>query len=249
MNRAPSGCTRSAEAAHDRGKSIPAAQKQDRAIQQRNSLRDKVDESLRQALLTGHFVPGKPITLRGLAKELNVSPMPVREALRGLTAARALDMLPNGRIRIPEMTTERFEEILAARLMMEPSLAEMAFPHTIGRVADEMEAIDDKIDESLQSGDVGAYMRLNTSFHFTLYQLAPSSVFLPLVETIWLQFAPFMRTVYGRVGTSLLIDMHKEAISAIRRRDVRALKDAITGDIQDGMGILGRSMVSDTEKG
>ncbi len=233
---------------HDRGKTIPAAEKQDQAIRHRNSLRNKVEENLRRALLTGHFVPGKPITLRGLAKELGVSPMPVREALRGLTAARALDMLPNGRIRIPEMTTARFEEILAARLMMEPSLAEMAFPYTNKKTAAQMEAIDDQIDESLQTGDVGAYMRLNKAFHFTLYELAPSSVFLPLVETIWLQFAPFMRTVYGRVGTSFLIDMHKEAISAIRRRDVRALKDAINGDIQDGMGILGRSVVSDAEK-
>ncbi|MEP3276900.1 MAG: GntR family transcriptional regulator [Stappiaceae bacterium] len=211
----------------------------------RSNLRDKVEDSVREALLTGHFIPGKPITLRGLAEELGVSPMPVREALRSLTAARALELLPNGRIRIPEMTTARFEEILAARLMMEPALAEMAFPHTHEKIAAKLEAIDNRIDDSLQDGDVSAYMRFNRSFHFTLYELAPSTVFLPLVETIWLQFAPFMRTVYGRVGTSFLIDMHKEAISAIRRRDLRALKDAINGDIHDGMGILGRSVMAD----
>lgn len=35
----------------------------------------------REAILNGHFVPGRSVTLRGVAASLDVSPMPVREAL------------------------------------------------------------------------------------------------------------------------------------------------------------------------
>ena len=51
---------------------------------------ERVYRELREAIVTGRFVPGRPVTLRGVAVELGVSPMPVREALRQLVAERAL---------------------------------------------------------------------------------------------------------------------------------------------------------------
>lgn len=204
----------------------------------RGSVRGSVERAVREALLTGRFVPGRAVTLRGLAQELGVSPMPVREAVRALSAGNALEIRPNGRIQVPTMTRPRLEEILKARLLLEPELAGLAGSGLSRADAADLEAIDDRIDESLDGGDAETYMRLNHAFHFRIYTAAGSQVFLPLVETLWLQFAPFMRTVYGRVGTSALVDHHKEAIDAIRCRDVRALQDAIAADIRCGMDLL-----------
>ncbi|MCZ6830904.1 MAG: GntR family transcriptional regulator [Gammaproteobacteria bacterium] len=47
---------------------------------------ERVYMQLRDAILSGQFVPGRSVTLRGVAAMLGVSPMPVREALRRLTA-------------------------------------------------------------------------------------------------------------------------------------------------------------------
>ncbi|WP_417767693.1 GntR family transcriptional regulator [Stappia sp.] len=204
----------------------------------RVSVRDTVERAVREALLTGRFVPGHAVTLRGLAQELGVSPMPVREAVRALSAGNALEIRPNGRIQVPTMTRPRLEELLKARLLLEPELAGLAGPGLTDADAATLEAIDDRIDESLNGGDAETYMRLNHAFHFRIYGAAGSQVFLPLVETLWLQFAPFMRTVYGRVGTSALVDHHKEAIGAIRGHDASALRDAIAADIRCGMDLL-----------
>ena len=45
-----------------------------------------VFRALRRAIMTGHFPPGQAVTIRGLAESMNVSAMPVREALRRLAA-------------------------------------------------------------------------------------------------------------------------------------------------------------------
>lgn len=206
----------------------------------RGATRDQVDRAIRTALLTGRFIPGKAVTLRGLAQELGVSPMPVREVLQRLAAENALIVRPNGRVQVPEMTRDRFDETLKARLLLEPELAEMALPHLTRHDAKMLEEIDLEIDASLGSGDAEAYMRLNHLFHFEIYSASRSQILLPLAESLWLQFAPFMRMVYGRVGTANLIDWHKEAIRAIRDRDAAALRVAISSDIKDGMGIIGR---------
>ncbi|MBS8261499.1 GntR family transcriptional regulator [Roseibium polysiphoniae] len=212
----------------------------------RGTARAQVDTAVRSALLTGRFIPGKAVTLRGLAQELGVSPMPVREVIQRLAAENALNVKPNGRVQVPEMSPSRFDEILKARLLLEPELAEMALPQLDHADAKVLEDIDLEIDESISSGNAESYLRLNHAFHFRIYASSNSEILMPLVESLWLQFAPFMRTVYGRVGTANLVDWHKEAIRAIRNDDPTALNAAIAADIRDGMGILGRESLPES---
>lgn len=210
----------------------------------RDGARERVTRSLREALITGRIRPGRPMTLRGLAASLGVSPMPVREAIRGLAAERALDVSPSGRISVPRLDAARIAEILEARALLEARTATLALPQlTLARI-DELAAIDDRIDASLADGDVDGYMQLNHDFHFTLYRHSGSDVFLPLIESIWLRFGPFMRMVYGRLGTTGLVDHHKAAIAAARRGDADALAAAIRADIAEGMGLIGQAVVA-----
>ena len=85
---------------------------------------------------------------------------------------------------------------------------------------------------------IAVYVK-NQEFHFALYNALPQPVFMAMIESLWLQFGPFMRMVVGRWGTSQVVDQHEQAIRAIRRRDAAALKASIEADIMDGMGIIG----------
>ncbi|WP_299484385.1 GntR family transcriptional regulator [uncultured Roseibium sp.] len=215
----------------------------------RGATRSQVDAAIRSGLLTGRFIPGKAVTIRGLAGELGVSPMPVREVLQRLSAENALEVKRNGRVQVPDMTRDRFEEVLTARLLLEPELAERALPHLTLQDVKTLTALDDDIDQRIVGGDAEAYMRLNHAFHFHIYRASASKVLLPLIDSLWLQFAPFMRTVYGRVGTASLVDQHKEAIRAIELKDSAALRAAISGDIADGMGLLGKEILESATAG
>lgn len=224
----------------------PAANDRKGATSSRGATREQVDAAIRSGLLTGRFIPGKAVTIRGLATDLGVSPMPVREVLQRLAAENALEVKSNGRVQVPDMTPDRFDEVLKARLLLEPELAERSLEKLSKRDVKMLTAIDDEIDQCIISGDAEAYMRLNHAFHFHVYRASGSKVLLPLIDSLWLQFAPFMRTVYGRVGTAILVDQHKEAIRAIEQRDRDALRDAIMGDITDGMGLIGKEILETT---
>ena len=103
-----------------------------------------------------------------------------------------------------------------------------------------MRELDAAIDAALKSGDVNAYMEGNFAFHFTLYRAHNMRTLNQLIETLWLQFGPYMRVVYGRFGTANLIDQHALALEALSIGDEAALRQAIRGDIADGMGLIGR---------
>jgi DNA-binding GntR family transcriptional regulator len=91
----------------------------------------------------------------------------------------------------------------------------------------------------MESGDVIGYMEGNFAFHSTLYRASERTTLNALIETLWLQFGPFMRVVYGRYGTANLVDQHRRALDAIAARDAGELRDAIASDIADGMGLIG----------
>ena len=84
-------------------------------------------------------------------------------------------------------------------------------------------------------------MQANYDFHFTLYRAQPQKTLTQLIETLWLQFGPYMRVVYGRVSGAKLNDSHQQAIRAVEAGDAEALRTAIATDIADGMGLLGRT--------
>ena len=69
-----------------------------------------------------------------------------------------------------------------------------------------------------------------------------------MIESLWMQSGPFMRLVYGRVGTSWLVDYHEQAMDAILARDADALAEAIRSDILDGMQHIGNSVFEEGEQ-
>ena len=204
---------------------------------------ESVYRSLRDRILCGRFEPGEAVTLRGIADELNVSPMPIREAVRRLIAERALEMRDNRRVVVPPMTRVKFNQILFARQSLEPELAALALPLLNGKAIARIEAIDDGLGRAVTRGDPEGYMRGNYLFHFTLYERAASEMLLGLVASVWLQFGPFMRMAYGRVGTSDLEDFHEMAIAAMKAGDEAALRQAIADDIEQGMGYIGDTVL------
>lgn len=210
---------------------------------------ESVYRTLRERILIGGFAPGMAVTLRGLADTLGVSVMPVRDAVRRLIAERALTMRDNRRVLVPEMTRSKFNQVVFARQSLEPELAARALPSMTASDIKAVQTIDQSIDRAMAKGDVEAYMRGNFQFHFSIYRSARSDMLLGLVESVWLQFGPFMRVAYGRYDTSKLEDFHQAALRAIRSRDEAGLRAAIAADIGQGMSFIGDEVLAHAEAG
>ena len=186
-------------------------------------------------------MPGSTLSTRGLAQELGVSQTPVREALSRLAAEGAVQIRSKRKIVVPPMTADRFRDLLRCRELLEPEAA-LAALALIDKVRlKKLETADDSIGRALKTGDVNAYMEGNFNFHFLIYSAQPRRTLLQLIETLWLQFGPFMRVVYGRFGTANLTDQHELMMRALRRQDAAGLKRALVADIRDCMGLIGAS--------
>ena len=197
-----------------------------------------VYQLLRTNLLCGKIAPGIPLTIRGLAEVLNVSPMPVREALHRLACEGAVEAKNNRRVIVPLMTAEKFNELSEMRILLETHAAESALPYIRDVDIVNLERIDASINEAVQQGEVETTSLLNQDFHRSLYSANPFQISVPLVESIWLQLGPFSRIAISKLEKIYIVDRHVEAIEALKQQNSFALRRAIEADIRDGIASI-----------
>ena len=199
---------------------------------------ETVYRNLRAEILVGSIKPGEVLTLRGLAKRFAVSVMPVREAVRRLTAEGALSISPSGRIFTPKLTNERIEELASVRALLEPELASKALPRVHNALIDRLVLINSTIDQMIVKKDANGYVRSNLEFHRTLYLRAQAPSTLALVETVWLQFVPTMRALYDEIPRNQAPNYHRKILSTLRVGDEPGLRLAVRADVTNGLRML-----------
>ena len=197
-----------------------------------------VYQLLRNNLLCGRIAPGIPLTIRGLAQILDVSPMPVREALHRLACEAAVEVKNNRRVIVPSMTPEKFRELCDLRILLETHAAEGALPYMKEADIEVLERIDGEIDQAIDADDVDHISLHNQAFHRYLYQVNPFQISVPLIESLWLQLGPFSRIAISKLEKVYLVDRHVEALEALRQRNLFGLRRAIEADIRDGIASI-----------
>ena len=96
---------------------------------ERRALRDGVYDVLLELLLDNGVAPGASLSIEGLARDLGVSPTPVREALGQLEHTGLVTRAPlKGYRAAPPLSQARMAELLTARSVVEVAAARAAVP-------------------------------------------------------------------------------------------------------------------------
>ena len=213
------------------------------APRRRGAMQGRVLAELRHGLMVGAFVPGQTITLRRLAELLGTSPMPVREAIHQLTAANALEILPNRSVAVPRMSAERFKELTRVRQTLEGLAAEMACANATPDLIRQLAAINVRLCEAVKARHILPCLAMNQEFHFTLYDAARSAIVSPLIESLWLQAGPIMYLSLTQSDMAWDASCHDEVVAALKTRSPASARRAIQRDIAETAKSLLRSSI------
>ncbi|NVJ97618.1 MAG: GntR family transcriptional regulator [Alphaproteobacteria bacterium] len=197
-----------------------------------------VYRALRFAVMSGQVQPGRALTIRGIAQMLDVSAMPVREALRRLTSEGALELKSNRRIMVPDLTPAKLAELLELRIMLEVHAAERALPYVTDERLALLQELNEEQNKAFESPDPQGIIIGNQAFHRALYLAHPHAVTMPMIERVWLQLGPLHRLALANLEEHYVTDRHVEIMKAIETRNPFGLKAAIEADIRDGAGYM-----------
>ena len=183
----------------------------------------KVLEQLRLAILQHKYLPGDPIRADVVAAELNVSRIPVREALRMLEAEGLVVSRPHKDVTVAELSVADLHEIYMLRRMLETEAVRRAIPALGATTLSELEQTLLAMDEALAAGDGLRFTELNRRFHFALYEASGLRNTIPIINILWSRSDAY-RSIYMAEAEDLkhLQAEHHAILRACQARDVDA---------------------------
>jgi DNA-binding GntR family transcriptional regulator len=205
----------------------------------RETLQERVYLELKAAIMCGRFPPGQSLTIRALATALRTSTMPVREALRQLAVEQAVINRANRSFAIPLMSRSRFEDLVRIRSEVEGYAASQAATKIDAKTIKQVAQFEREIETAAENQDPDRYISMNQQFHFTIYREAGSEVLMPIIEMLWVQGGPYLKTLFPK-GKQPKADLrhHEGLLKALRRRDPQMAREMRVADIADAARLI-----------
>jgi len=190
----------------------------------RQVLADHVYEAVLAALMDGRYEPGAGLSIDGLARDLAVSPTPVREALARLEATGMVHRVALKGYRVaPLFTPDELAQLMAARIVMEPPNAAAA----CARVTPQMIASLERAVTDLRTAPTGPsyaeyreYWQADERFHRIIAGGAGNRFLLTAYNSLGGQVQRFrFFSGLGVTDAQAAIDEHTRVIDAFRVGD------------------------------
>lgn len=213
----------------DTTKDVPARLSSDTLFKHRN-LPEQVADHIVLLLATGELQPGQRLFENDLCKQLGVSRVPVREALRLLQAQGVVKAEPNRGSFMNRFGSEEAKEFLTIRLSVE-QIALKRLARVVKQDPTVLAPLDDIIQKMRQAHTIKdklASCQADLAFHRTLIELSGSPVLLPIWNSISRGILVyFMQERQAYYDYNRSIADHAVLLDAIRKSDASELNAMI----------------------
>ncbi len=126
-------------------------------------------EALRRRILDGEFAGGFQLRQDALAALLQISRIPVREALMQLESEGLVRILPHRGAVVSDLSVADIDELFALRALLEPRLLRRSAARLTATDFAAMEQLLAEYSSAMRTDDPRRWGELNTSFHMLLY--------------------------------------------------------------------------------
>ena len=198
-----------------------------------------VVETLREKILSGEFKAGESLRQAALATELNVSRIPVREALLQLEGEGLVVFEPHKGATVTELNAKHVDELFELRAMLECNLLAASLPRLTEEKLAEASAILAKLDKALGTENAAnTWSELNSNYHNCLYSAANRPQTQDLVNTLNKNADRYIRMhLLWAGGISKAGPEHNQLLAFCK-----------TGDVDEAVAVLKHHILSSRDE-
>ncbi len=198
-------------------------------ILRRTLIRDEVYDSLKTWIIQGALRPKEKLSDKELATRLGVSRTPIREALRRLEDEGLVETAANRWTRVKGATLRDAEQIYPVILSLELLALDLAFADLSSTYLGTLEEANGTLRRAVQTSDIRAAVRADTSFHRVIVEAAVNSELASIVEHLKNKYQRIELAYFSRAQSLLAsTDEHQKVIDALTAKDRREARAALT---------------------
>lgn len=207
------------------------------------SEQERVYKIIRELILTMELKPGEAVTETGLAKKLNVSRTPVREALN-ILEQDGLIITQNRRKSVYVLTIKELSDIFDLKINLEGSIARWATQRgtvkqfkqlektlaEMGKIAEESKTANDEDEHKI----LESWLEKDRQLHKTLFEMANNQKAIQIVKNLNIQWHRLRIAIYaleGRIERSFV--EHDNFVRAILEKDATGAETAMRSHLNN----------------
>ena len=178
---------------------------------------ERIYETIRERILAGVYPAGFRIVIVDIAAELDLSTIPVREALRWLEADGLVTVQPNYTAQVAGAEPRSLADQLEILAVLDGYVAAAAAAHIGAAEITALRRTNDRLAAAVDAMDSFGFLLLDLEFHELIYSRCDNSIAARKVESLARRLAPARRMLLPSVPyrTSASVREHRRLIELI----------------------------------
>lgn len=154
---------------------------------------------IRDRIARHEYVPGYRLVLAAIAQDLDMSVVPVREAIRRLEAENLVTFEKNVGARVSVIDEEDYVHTMQTLSLVEGYATRLAAPHITDDDLARAAEINARMHGLMDDFDAHVYTQLNRQFHEVLFVRCPNPHINDLVAHGWARLANIRDTSFAQI--------------------------------------------------
>jgi len=171
----------------------------------------EVFETLRSAILSGKLQPGDVLREMPLARQLQVSQVPIREALLRLENLGLVVRVADRSTTVTKLTRAEMVELLQVRAHLEELAFRLAVKHLDDAGIRELRDCLAKLEKKIEENDYYAVSDLDLNFHRIVWRLSGNHALEKMLERLCVSIYAFVSIQRRSAGEDLKHSVHHHA--------------------------------------
>ncbi|MBF4501219.1 GntR family transcriptional regulator [Savagea sp. SN6] len=140
---------------------------------------------IRSRIVDGTYVAGQRIVIDQIAKEVNSSHIPVREAIHQLESEQLIEYEPNIGAIVKGINKQDYEQTLEVLAVLEGYATALSAPYMTEKAIEQLTAINLEMKHHLENYEIDEVNTKNRLFHYTIYQQCPNEPLIRSIKELW----------------------------------------------------------------
>lgn len=212
-------------------------------MERHQTLREKILETIRDAILKGSMKPGERVSEPDLAERFGISRTPIREAFRQLESEGYLEVIPRKGAVVASLSERDVEEFYAIKILLEGFAARMAADNLSAKDIERLETINERLKQIAKEGDVKTFFRVHNEFHEVFIKAAGNEKLYEMINQLVMRFKRLRLASLSQPGRmEISVEEHRNMIEAFRNRDGDRADNLVRHAATIGADVLIQSM-------
>ena len=187
-----------------------------------------VYDFLKGGILNGRYKPEEKIVISEVAGQLDVSYIPIREAIKRLQSEGFLDTTPHVGAKVIKIDQHELEQIAMIRAELEGLATRLSTTYLSEKDFKELDRINQEGDVLVNTESYGQLTELNKKFHFKIYQSLPHHVILKMISDLWDKTRMLPNVfIYSDKRSRQSQKEHKQIVKALKKGDGESASEII----------------------